>query len=864
MDTKWKNIKYSLGIRVMCVLLSLIMAAASAGMMFCVAVAAYVFGQPEVFLKNTALDGVTYADSSVFQEILDEDVMAINIIAGQKTNAAMVKEMKNRKADEIEVAVAKFNEFKAESIRDCLIKYAESTAYEIDYDQLPEYKVPDKTVGEVVKYNEKSPALFRDLQQIVNGTAKGLDFLKYEELADSLANAVSGEVYISLSDYSYEADINLKIDDMTFDPINAYCTADQSEDDVREELSKSYDDMVSYVSITEDMVESAKEFLKNKPSLHYYAVNKNTNTVVSNLADGETVDDITSYDVVFTQKDDEMQLCGDSYVMIADGKNYWKSYYNYDGIYVTGTQITLGVSPVVSSEASTDPGATDNYYQIQQFCNRILSLPTVQMTVAAMVLAVLAVALLIFGLVCCGNVNGYEGIKTSWIDKLPTDLHFVISSAIIFGLGYLMVFGCWNLIAESCNGVDYFGWIVAAVVLIALAIWAVYTELWYSFIRVCKSDKKLYKNLLVWMIAVGIFRLMRKIFRKMKAAFAKVSKVIKYSPHHFKRNIAITALIYILVNAVLVLIFEAIRPDTNAALFILLLLVVFNVLCIWYAIKFLYQLDIIIEAASEQRVPQLKTEKLHPALEALSKSLQISNAKLQSAVAKAVRDERLKTELITNVSHDLKTPLTSIINYADLLSKCDIQDEKALEYIGVLNDKSSKLKRLIEDLIEASKASTGNITLHPMPLNMGELAAQAIGENQWEFEKNDLSIVFDDTSDAPIVLADGSKTFRILENLLSNAVKYSAKGSRVYVRVYRDNGMGVFEIKNISAQPLNISPQELTERFVRGDSSRTHEGNGLGLSIAKELCSAQKGKLEILIDGDLFKARVYLPVNNVQ
>ena len=179
------------------------------------------------------------------------------------------------------------------------------------------------------------------------------------------------------------------IDDMTFDPINAYCTADQSEDDVREGLSKSYDDMVSYVSITEDMVESAKEFLKNKPSLHYYAVNKNTNTVVSNLADGETVDDITSYDVVFTQKDDEMQLCGDSYVMIVDGKNYWKSYYNYGGIYVTGTQITLGVSPVVSSEASTDPGATDNYYQIQQFCNRILSLPTVQMTVAAIVLSLI-------------------------------------------------------------------------------------------------------------------------------------------------------------------------------------------------------------------------------------------------------------------------------------------------------------------------------------------------------------------------------------------------------------------------------------------------------------------------------------------
>lgn len=864
MDTKWKNIKYSLGIRVMCVLLSLIMAAASAGMMFCVAVTAYFFGQPEAFLKNDALNGFAYYDSSAFQKKLDVDIGFINAIVSQKSNAEMVKELNSRKADEIEVAVAKFNEFKADSIRDCLIRYAESTAYEIDYDQLPEYKVPDKTVSEVVKYNEKSPALFRDLQQIVNGTEKGLDFLKYEDLAKSLFEAVSGDVYVDFSSYSYDGAFDVKYNGISFGPITAYCAANDSEEEVYKQFSESYDNMISEITITDGMLEEAKLDLENKDSLHYYAVNDNTNTVVSNLEDGETVNDLMSYDVVFTLKDGDMQLCGEPYVY---SDSYWSGSQNYSydkTLCFAENQIIIAVSPVVSSVKLSNPWYNDNYYHIEQLCNSLLSLPTMTMTVAAMVLAVLAVALLIFGLVCCGNVNGYEGIKTSWIDKLPTDLHFVISSAIIFGLGYLMVFGCWNLIAESCNGVDYFGWIVAAVVLISLAIWAVYTELWYSFIRVCKSDKKLYKNLLVWMIAVGIFRLMRKIFRKMKASFAKVIKVVKYSPHHFKRNIAITALLYILVNAVLVLIFEAIRPDTSAALFILLLLVVFNVLCIWYAIKFLYQLDIIIEAASEQRVPQLKTEKLHPALEALSKSLQISNAKLQSAVAKAVRDERLKTELITNVSHDLKTPLTSIINYADLLSKCDIQDEKALEYIGVLNDKSSKLKRLIEDLIEASKASTGNITLHPMPLNMGELAAQAIGENQWEFEKNDLSIVLDDTSDAPIVLADGSKTFRILENLLSNAVKYSAKGSRVYVRVYRDNGMGVFEIKNISAQPLNISPQELTERFVRGDSSRTHEGNGLGLSIAKELCSAQKGKLEILIDGDLFKARVYLPVNNVQ
>ena len=165
----------------------------------------------------------------------------------------------------------------------------------------------------------------------------------------------------------------------------------------------------------------------------------------------------------------------------------------------------------------------------------------------------------------------------------------------------------------------------------------------------------------------------------------------------------------------------------------------------------------------------------------------------------------------------------------------------------------------MEDLIEASKLSSGNITLHPMVLDLGELTAQAIGEYQKEFEENRLQLVLDPDLPRVQAFADGSKTYRVLENLLQNAKKYSAVDSRVYVRVYKQGDFGVFEIKNISAEPLNISPQELTQRFVRGDASRTKEGNGLGLSIAQELCSAQQGKLELLIDGDLFKARVYLP-----
>ena len=270
-------------------------------------------------------------------------------------------------------------------------------------------------------------------------------------------------------------------------------------------------------------------------------------------------------------------------------------------------------------------------------------------------------------------------------------------------------------------------------------------------------------------------------------------------------------------------------------------------------------LDMIIDASSKHEDIAVDLNSLDLSLKTLAEGMRYTNAELQTAINKAVKDERLRTELITNVSHDLKTPLTSIIVYVDLLSKCDIDDEKAQEYIAVLDEKGKKLKKLIDDLIEASKVTSGNVTITPTNINLSEPCLQATVEAQTDFEKAGLDLVVKSGERQTIVYADGTKTNRIIENLLSNARKYSAKTSRVYVSVYEEDGQGIFEIKNISAQPLDITPEELTERFVRGDKSRNKEGNGLGLSIAKELCSLQHGELELQIDGDLFKARVKLP-----
>lgn len=237
---------------------------------------------------------------------------------------------------------------------------------------------------------------------------------------------------------------------------------------------------------------------------------------------------------------------------------------------------------------------------------------------------------------------------------------------------------------------------------------------------------------------------------------------------------------------------------------------------------------------------------------------------LERALQEKVKSERLKADLITNVSHDIKTPLTSIINYVDLLKRERIQDPKIAAYLEVLDQKSQRLKTLTEDLVEASKASSGNMKLEVSDIDLVELVQQTNGEFEERFAIRKLELVCNVPDDILIIRADGRRLWRVLENLYTNAVKYAMEHSRVYVDVVMQDGKAIFIIKNVSENPLNISPDEITERFVRGDVSRTTEGSGLGLSIAKSLTQLQKGVFQIMIDGDLFKAMVSFPIERVE
>jgi signal transduction histidine kinase len=229
------------------------------------------------------------------------------------------------------------------------------------------------------------------------------------------------------------------------------------------------------------------------------------------------------------------------------------------------------------------------------------------------------------------------------------------------------------------------------------------------------------------------------------------------------------------------------------------------------------------------------------------------------AVEEKLKSERMKTELITNVSHDIKTPLTSIINYADLISKEETVSEKSKEYSEVLVRQSKRLKTLLEDLVEASKASTGNLEVDLQPCDAQIFVAQSAGEFEEKMKEYDLTLFTSVPDDQIRIMADGRRMQRIFDNLLNNICKYSLPGTRVYVDLTENATEAVFTFKNTSKEQLNMTEAELMERFTRGDSSRNTEGSGLGLSIAGNLAELQNGSLRLTTDGDLFKATLTFP-----
>lgn len=603
--------------------------------------------------------------------------------------------------------------------------------------------------------------------------------------------------------------------------------------------------------------------LKN---VRYYAEAKD-GTVIANVDSKESV-----VNEVFSE-----------YVFVEDGKITCSD--NINNSYFPETIPANYFSSSANVYYSINPSFTGND-KFLALKNMVDVTNSINHTVLVVTFLASLIGLILF-LCLSVSLAGHKGseLTLSFVDKIPCDLHLALSVFADFWVGFAAV-GLAYLRHEQVlwnHETDFFVEEIAShpqLFMIALSLTVsvfvmILTELLTSFARRIKTKSPIFRYTLLFFIIAAVFKLLKligketvKFFRKVKHATKKWFKTMVFKPNKLNKGVAKLVTLCTAINIFGFIIccwcaFMCGWYNDEAwaflALFATVLILAFDAYAIYRLFRYMHSLDDIIDKAEKHEPFDKRPEEYPLSLQPLVRAYEETNSELQKAVIKAVKDERTKTELITNVSHDLKTPLTSVINYIDLLKQCDITDEKAIEYMGVIDEKSIKLKRLIEDLIEASKVSSGNIAINKTKLNLNELVTQAIVEENSELEKHGLKLIFDEPENKVVVTADGTKIYRVIENLLSNVCKYSARDSRVYASVYSKGGYGYFEIKNISSEPLNISAEELTERFVRGDASRNRDGNGLGLSIAKDLCTLNDGELIITIDGDLFKATVKLP-----
>ncbi len=485
---------------------------------------------------------------------------------------------------------------------------------------------------------------------------------------------------------------------------------------------------------------------------------------------------------------------------------------------------------MVTLYAKETPTRTDHLSNAYWLINTAFNLQWLFVLLTA-VGVVLFFALATFLMCSAGRYAGEDKPRLSNFDKFPFD---------ILTAGYLFVF-----VAEFVLLVALYH--RSIVFLIAFAVFFFVDFLLillyaYTFAARVKTGA-LFSGTVIYKIVVGLYRIVKRLSQR-------CVYILRRIPIIWKTTI-IVSVVFIMEYLCIVL-FEF---DTSMQIFT------------WFVSRCFIIPAVLLIAITFKRLQQgsrkiangnidykINTDNMLFDFKDLGENLNNINSGMKKAVDEQMKSERFKTELITNVSHDIKTPLTSIINYVDLIKKEDCDNEKIKEYTEVLDRQSSRLKKLVDDLVEASKASSGVLAVDMKPCEIGVLLSQTAGEYGEKLEKSGLELVLTQPETPVTVMADGRHLWRIFDNLMNNICKYSLPSSRVYLTLEEQNGNAVVTFKNISKTPLNITSDELMERFVRGDSSRNTEGSGLGLSIAKSLTELQKGRFDLTVDGDLFKA----------
>ena len=429
-----------------------------------------------------------------------------------------------------------------------------------------------------------------------------------------------------------------------------------------------------------------------------------------------------------------------------------------------------------------------------------------------------------FSMATAGHWQNHEGIHLTWLDKIPADV-WIIALPSAFFIGWDTFYSEWGRVLFCAA--------LIPVMLLFLCVFAAQ----------CKAGTVIRGSLTA--------RVLRLLWRILRGTALWLRRIVTGIPLVWKTALVTAALAFL--EFILY-----VSPSRDPLFLVVKVLEILAVLAIALNLRTLEKNG---EQLSEGDLSTpVDTKRLFGAFRRYGQAMNRLQSGMESAVQEQMRAERMKTELITNVSHDIKTPLTSIVNYVDLLKKEDIPSPAAREYITVLDRQSKRLKKLTEDLVEASKASSGALPVDLQPTDVSVLFSQITGEYQDRLADCHLTLVTQPPAGQPVVLADSKLLSRVMDNLVSNICKYAMPETRVYVSGVTADGQMTMSFKNVSRAELNISPDELMERFVRGDTSRHTEGSGLGLSIARSLVQLMGGTFRLSIDADLFRADVTLPL----
>lgn len=441
----------------------------------------------------------------------------------------------------------------------------------------------------------------------------------------------------------------------------------------------------------------------------------------------------------------------------------------------------------------------------------------------------------VFLMCAAGYHENTETPKLSWFDKVFFEL--ILAVLIVLAMGEFVILDHMNTFS------------------ISMAIWAIFIVLFDTAVLLltCTSltarlrCKSFWKTTLVYTILRAIWTIIKKIA-------LLIAKTVSYIPTLWQLIIGVV--LFCILEFILLLTWGI---EDIICLFILEKLIFIPL--VFYVAIMLFKLEQTgKKISSADMTATVDTKYFFGTFKKQGENLNNIKLGIAQAVEDKMKSERFKTELITNVSHDIKTPLTSIINYVDLLGKEDLQNENAKEYIQIISKHSGRLKKLVVDLVDASKASSGVLQLDMQPLKIDVLLDQIAGEYVERLKGNNLELIMRKPEESIQIMADGQRIYRVFDNLMNNICKYALPNTRVYLLLERNNKTATISFKNISATELDMSANDLMERFVRGDKSRNTEGSGLGLSIAESLTTLQNGEFNIQLDGDLFKIVISFPV----